>query len=257
MKRFRKLLIVIGSVLIVLGLGAVGLYCSTFAGLAPSTAEDLAPNVHVVRMGFVSAFLIDVGSNQVVLIDAGVDPEGKELLAALKSRGMGPEAVRAIFITHGHGDHLAAVKLFAGAEVFALETERALIAGQAAPASPIGRFQRAKPTGIQLSRGLSDGESVRVGTVDVRAFAVPGHTDGSAAFLVGEVLLLGDAGSLTKDGRVVGPMWPFSVDSAQGRESLRRLGKRLEDERLNVQALGFAHSGSLMGNGSGALESVR
>lgn len=257
MKRFRKLLIVFGSLLFVLVLGIVGLYCTTFAGLAPSTDADLAANVHVIRMSHVSAFLVDIGPKQVALIDAGVEPDGKAILAALQSRGMGPDAVRAIFITHGHGDHIAAVKLFPSAEVFALESERALIAGEIGSASLVGRLQRPSPTGIRLTRGLSDGDSVHVGEVGVRVFAVPGHTRGSAAYVVGETLFLGDAANLTTGGRVVGPMRPFSDDAAQGRESLRQLGKRLDGEKVKVQAMGFAHSGPLMGNGAAALQAVQ
>ncbi|MBI5533272.1 MAG: MBL fold metallo-hydrolase [Deltaproteobacteria bacterium] len=256
MKRWKKALIALGAVIATLLLAAFAMYLSAFGGRAPMTDADLQPGVHVVPMGFVSAFIIEAGPGQVALIDTGVDPEGKAILAALQARGLTRESVRAIFITHGHGDHIAAIKKFPEAQVYALETERALVAGEVTGTSPMGKLQKPNATGITLSRGLSDGEQVKVGDTTVTAFAVPGHTSGSAAYLVKGALLLGDAATVSPKGQVIGPVWMFSGDTSLGRESLRKLGVRLQGEHLEVRALGFAHCGPLMGDGAQALRGV-
>jgi glyoxylase-like metal-dependent hydrolase (beta-lactamase superfamily II) len=81
-----------------------------------------------------------------------------------------------------------------------------------------------------------------------RVFAVPGHTAGSAAYLVNGVLMLGDAADAGSDGHVKGSPWLFSKNHAQDRASLSRLAMRLAGEG-SVQAIVFAHSGVLKQGG--------
>ena len=256
MKRVRTALKILGISLAVLVLLVAGLAYDAFGGRAPMNETDLNPSVHVVRTSFSTVFVLDAGPGQVALVDAGVNPDGSEVLAALKARGMGPDAVKAIFITHGHSDHIAAVSLFRGAQVYALEPENALIAGQVAPRSPLGKMQRPKPTGIVVTHGLHDGEVVQVGQIEVRAYAVPGHTPGSAAYLAHNTLLMGDAATLSSKGAVLGPVWAFSENTSLGRQSLRKLGSRLRAENAGASAMGFAHSGPFLGDVASALEAA-
>ena len=47
-----------------------------------------------------------------VLIDAGSN--NKQLTLALHNAGISDESIKAIFLTHEHGDHISALKVFAG-----------------------------------------------------------------------------------------------------------------------------------------------
>ena len=76
-------------------------------------------------------------------------------------------------------------------------------------------------------------------------FSVPGHTAGSAAYLVNDVLFLGDAADVGRDGAVKGAPWVFSDSQAEDRASLVRLEHRLEQEGVVVKVMAFAHSGTL------------
>lgn len=201
--------------------------------------------VQTLKLGYVAAFVLDAGNGTFALVDTGADAKGEALLAALRARAIAPDAVRAIFLTHGHSDHVAAVPLFAKAELYALYSELPLIEGRTVGHSPISRLQRAKPTGVRVTHPLGDGERVTVGTLRVQAFAIPGHTEGSAAYLVDGVLFLGDAASAKKNGHVAGPPWVFSEDRKLGRESLQRLSARLARDYSPVRVLAFAHSGPI------------
>ena len=101
----------------------------------------------------------------------------------------------------------------------------------------------------KLTRGLSDGETVQVGTVAVQVFAIPGHTAGSAAYLADEVLFLGDAVAGQADGHVRNAPWMFTDDGDQCRASVQGLAKKLAASGAPVQSLAFAHSGPLQGLG--------
>jgi glyoxylase-like metal-dependent hydrolase (beta-lactamase superfamily II) len=209
--------------------------------------EDGRPfgGVRTVKLGYVAAFVLDAGNGTVALVDTGADAKGELLLAALRARGIAPEAVRAIFLTHGHSDHVAAAPLFPRAEIYALYTEIPLIEGRTAGHSPISKLISAKPSGVRVTHPLSDGERVTVGELRVQAFAIPGHTEGSAAYLAEGVLFLGDAATATKSGHVAGPAWVFSDDRRLGRESLQRLSARLSRDYSPVRVLAFAHSGAI------------
>lgn len=47
-----------------------------------------------------------------VLIDAGSN--NKQLLLAMDAAGINPDSVKAVFLTHEHGDHVSALRVFAG-----------------------------------------------------------------------------------------------------------------------------------------------
>lgn len=194
----------------------------------------------------VAAYILDLSDGTVALVDTGVDPEAGPLLAALEARGLGPDDVAHIFVTHGHGDHIAGIPQFPDARVWAFAEEEALIAGEVQPERPFPSFGEPEETGIEVTDTLRDGEPVQVGELTVEPFLIPGHTDGSAAFLVAGVLFLGDAASATSAGSLNGATWIFSKDPEQSLESLRALHEQLAARDGDVvDVIACSHSGAL------------
>ena len=74
--------------------------------------------------------------------------------------------------------------------------------------------------------------------------ATPGHTNGSAVYLVSGVLFLGDSGWMKTDGKLAPAPWALSDDVAKDRASLVALGKMLEAEKAAVVAIVPAHTGT-------------
>lgn len=112
-----------------------------------------------------------------------------ELLARLGELGL---EVAAILETHAHADHLSAggwlrdrldVPLAIGAGIVEVQRtfKRLLALGDDFAAD-----------GRAFDRLLRDGDSIAVGTLEIRAIAVPGHTPDSMAYLAGDAVFVGD-----------------------------------------------------------------
>jgi len=124
----------------------------------------LAPNPGPMTLDGTNTWvLLEPGSSEAVVVDPGPD-DGPHLRAVLAVvEGLGAH-VTTTLLTHGHLDHSAGAARFSrlsGAPVRALD-----------PAQRLG------------DEGLSDGDSVSVGGLDVQVVATPGHTSDSLSFLI-------------------------------------------------------------------------
>ena len=100
--------------------------------------------------------------------------------------------VQWILETHAHADHLTAAPYL-----------RRELGGQIAIGSNITQVQRIfrqvfnlepefRLDGSQFDRLLADGEALAIGSLEVQAMAVPGHTPSCMAYRVGEAVFVGD-----------------------------------------------------------------
>jgi glyoxylase-like metal-dependent hydrolase (beta-lactamase superfamily II) len=244
MKLVFKVLKIVGLLVGVLVVALGVLLFVTFSGGMPVQDGQRLEGVEVVKDGFVSAFIVDIDARGVMLIDAGNDRQAKSILRALARRGLGPEAVRAILLTHGDGDHTNGTHAFPQAAVMALEPDVALAEGREVKAL-FKHLASPHPNGIKVARALHDGEVVNEGGLAVSVLAVPGHTRGSTAYLARGVLFMGDSAEATKDGKLAAGHWLFTEDPALDRASLRQLAQRLASSGAEVKAIACAHSGLL------------
>lgn len=241
----KRILKIIGLVVVLLLLVVVALLAPVFVGRR-SVPESFEINgIRIVKDGFVSLAVVPLGERQVALIDAGSDGSGTAILDELSRRGLGPDAVSAILLTHGHPDHLAGAALFPSAQIIALAREVDLIEGRVSARGPLPRLFPARPTGLKVNRSLQNEETFTVGTTEIRVYAVPGHTAGSAAYLVNGTLFLGDSADASRGGALRGALWIFSDSQAENRASLLALNRRLVQQGADVKAIVFSHSGAL------------
>lgn len=241
-KRILKIsgITIVALVLLIVGAAAVvfGPFLMTRQPIVDGFEFD---GIRFLQNGIVSFAVVPVGPNEVALIDGGTDTSGEAVLAELSRRNLTADAVKAILVTHGHGDHTGAAMAFPRADVMAL----------AAEADSIEAGTRG-PAGIKVASRLQDGQAVTVGNTQIRVFAIPGHSQGHAAYVANGVLFLGDAAIAGRDGRLQNAHWFFSEDTDQNRASLKRLYDRLVRENVDVKAIACAHSG-VMTNGIVAL----
>jgi glyoxylase-like metal-dependent hydrolase (beta-lactamase superfamily II) len=245
----KTVLKVLGALLALAVVAVACVFLLTFSGDSPFVEGALAgvDGVTAVKDGFVGVFVLEVGDGRVALVDAGNDAQGKALTAELERRKLGREQVAAVFITHGHGDHTAAVSLFPGAEIVAIQDEVSVLAGRTPFRSPVGKLAPQAPRAVQVTRPVKDGEIVEVGPLKVEVFHVPGHTPGSAAYLARGVLFTGDSADLTKEGALRGSKWLFSDSQEQNRAALTALARRLTPRAADIRALAPSHTGYVLG----------
>ena len=234
-------------VVIVLALGITGY--ALFGGLQSATAgPDLGTGVDRVQAGFASAYVLDAGNGQFVLIDAGSDNKGAALLQDLQTHHAGPDNVIAVLLTHSHQDHIAALPLFPKAMVYATKREVPLAAGQEDYNGPLFKLMGERnATPVNVTHPVDDGETFMVGNLQATAYLVPGHTEGSAAYLVNGVLFVGDAIQFTSNGQIIGPSLIFSTSRPEGEASLKNLAQKVQPHAGEVKFIASGHTGTVAG----------
>jgi hydroxyacylglutathione hydrolase len=115
----------------------------------------------------VNAYVVHAPEGDVI-VDAGAEPE--KILASVN------QPVAAVFVTHGHADHVNAL----GAVL--RETNAPLYVHP-------GDAER---TGTSVYEPLDDGQELRVAGETFLVLHTPGHSPGSITFVVGEDQIVGD-----------------------------------------------------------------
>lgn len=207
---------------------ALTLILPACADITPIEDQRTFGSVTVVKDFFTSFAVIDSSAGP-VLVDAGFRPGRVE--SALGDLGIAPGAVRTVLLTHGHTDHQSGLEVLPNASVWALGPE----------------FPVVEEEGGAATRALSDGDVLTFGTTSVEVLAVPGHTPGSAAYLVDGVLLLGDTCLVNGAGRIDEVPRNRSDDPAQARASLAALARTLDERGADVDWLVPSHSGPVQG----------
>lgn len=205
---------------------------------------QLAPGIHRLGSGMINSYLITDGT-EVTIIDAGVAGYFGDLPGELAAMGRTLDDVRALVLTHGHGDHIGFAERLRKERrvpVSVHEADAALARGEVPnPAKGLGPsriapllrfFWYAGRRGGLRTKPLVEVATFGDGaTLDVpgapRVVLVPGHTPGSAALHIPalDALFVGDAfATLAVTTGATGPrVAPFTADERTALASLDRL----------------------------------
>ena len=198
-------------------------------------------SVAVVTGGpFASAMFLERVDSGVVLVDLGWSGARDALRKEISKLGATTENLRAVFLTHSHRDHIAAWPEVKHVPIFLAAAEVPLLFGEQEHAGMIPRLADRLndpnlPTRDDLTIRPFDRDTFYVFGVDtVRVFLVPGHTAGSAAYLIHGNLYAGDAISQTWRRGFVPALPVYSEDADQARRSLESLKLRLAPYVVNT-----------------------
>lgn len=179
----------------------------------------------------------------VLLFDAGADPEGRGLDALLGALHATRADVSDIFLTHGHGDHVAAAPLCPHARLHGGAGDADMMAQRGPVLPKFARFMGLilPVPAVTLTDALSGRAEIAVGGGG-KVLAVPfgGHTPGSMLYLYDGVLFAGDSMNFEKD-KLTSAFAPFSVDTRQNRANLAALPSLVPLDEVKVVCT--AHGG--------------
>lgn len=149
--------------------------------------------IRTVVVGFLetNCYLVSAGeSGDAAVVDPGAD--APKIMVALEQKNLTP---RAILLTHGHYDHTGAIKELV--EKFNIPI---LLHEKEADFMSISEAERARygEDGGKKYQLLQDGDIIKIGDLELKTIATPGHTPGGVCFLSGSSCVTGD--TLFQDG---------------------------------------------------------
>lgn len=183
----------------------------------------------------------------VLVIDLGWGDAGGGLRSVLGHVGAKPSDVRWAFITHAHRDHIAGwvdvpkATFVLGRDEVPLFTGRASYKGFVTRLADNIKAYRRPASGEVTVLALGGDTAFALGRDTLRAYAVPGHTPGSTAYLFRETLFVGDAVNWGIVQGFRGALTIYSDSVPQSRTSLQSLLARLDSSGVRWRTLCTAH----------------
>lgn len=216
--------------LVILVLAAVLGGCTHNLGVLQEPGRSVAFPTAGTWTSMVYAARTDSG---VIAVDLGWGEAPRALRRRLRALDATPADVAAVFLTHSHRDHIGAWHAVRTARFHLWVPEVPLFTGDSSHADLPSRAARtaaghAGPVPGEVAvQPFSRDTLFTFGRDTVRAFTVPGHTAGSAAYLFRGVLFVGDAVARKPLTGFKGADPVFSRSAAENRESLRSLFDRV------------------------------
>lgn len=197
----------------------------------PLPTGQVTENLYAIKVKDANLF-IHTDDEHAIAIDAGFP--GDVLQDEFKQLPIIPDSVTHLFLTHTDHDHTGGLGLFKNAQICLAKDEEQMIDGTT---SRLFWFYR-NPKIHRKYNLLSDGDTITVGKIKIKAIATSGHTPGSMSFLINDgVLFTGDT-LILQNGHVHNFYRPFNMDTATQKESIRKLA-----ELKNISLLCTAHTG--------------
>ena len=206
---------------------------------APEPVHASVMRVHGQVSDFYAARTPD---GRMLLFDTGADPEGRGLDALLAALKATREDVSDIFLTHGHGDHVAAAPLCPRARLHGGIGDSDMMSKRGPVLPKFARFMGLvlpAPPVMLTDAFLGTAEVPVGGGKSVTAVPFAGHTPGSMLYLYDGVLFAGDSMNFERN-KLTAAFAPFSADTALNRKNLAALPSLVKLDDVKVVCTGHA-----------------
>lgn len=173
-----------------------------------------------VGMLSVNCYIVVSDSQNAAVIDPG--GEAERILDYLQTNKL---TLKKILLTHGHIDHIGAVKTLkdrTGAEIYIHELDAEMLND---PVKNLASPFRMTYQPTSADHTFSDGGQISLDEVTFTIMHTPGHTKGSSVFLTGTTMFSGD----TLFQGSIGRTDFYGGDYEAMQQSLKKLGKLKTD----------------------------
>jgi metallo-beta-lactamase class B len=164
---------------------ALAASCATRDGWSdPAPPATVFGNVHYVGTCGISVLLVTDPKGH-ILIDGATAEAVPSILANIRTLGFDPRDVKIIVGSHEHLDHmggLAGLKAATGARVLLSTAARTVMQTGKLDADDPQVALHSDMSPVAADAVIDDGEMVRVGKVELKAVATPGHTSGGTSW---------------------------------------------------------------------------
>jgi glyoxylase-like metal-dependent hydrolase (beta-lactamase superfamily II) len=155
-----------------------------------SPTKSITDDVFGINDMFVSSYLVATGvgetdQQEFIAMDTGNDPE--TLSKALEDFQISPEQIKAVFLTHAHGDHTGGLGVYTRARVYLSEEEKDYINQQTSEEVDL------TPVEVSAFKTLQAGEIMKINDTTIKVVPNPGHTPGSVSYLINNKYLFAGA----------------------------------------------------------------
>jgi hydroxyacylglutathione hydrolase len=216
-KGVKRTLVVVGVIILILIL-FIGInifrFISGTKGMATIQTKEIVNGIYAINDDTANMYLIKV-KNKYIAIDAAKEKDKIE--QELKKLNISSDDVIAVFLTHTDWDHTGALGLFKNAKVFISNEEEQMINCKTPRFFVINNKM---PYKYSL---INDIDIIDIAGIKITGILTPGHTPGSMCYIVsGQYLFTGDSLSL-KSGKADVFADVFNMNTAQQRDSLKKL----------------------------------
>ncbi len=148
--------------------------------------------IHTKQTFSSNCYVVQSKENNAFIVDPGAEPEN--ITEYLDGHGITPKM---ILLTHGHFDHIGAVKAlrkaYPGIQVYISPEDVDLLQGDDKTGALGRRFIKdSSPYVFEPDGFLREGEDLQLDELTIRVLETPGHTKGSVCLICGHTIFTGD-----------------------------------------------------------------
>ena len=196
----------------------------------PMKTQKVNDNLYVIRT-LISNFYIYNTEKGLIVFDTGISKQLAKL--GFKRLNLDYTKVSYVFLTHSDFDHVGGLSLFKNSKVFISKKEEPMITGKKARR---GIMYNRK---IKNCHFMEDSEAITIDNLSIKAISSPGHTVGSAMYVINDsILISGDTISLSRSGNVGNFSFVQNMNHKENIKTVNRLKEEKFFDKMSLIATG-------------------